>query len=78
MVPKGVAECHGEHEERQRHQQHGKMAAEGGDVGGAEGHQDGVGHAVDEVQDGCQQEAHVPTQTNLWTQRDRGSQLQTR
>lgn len=64
-MPEGVAERHGEHEERQRHQQDGEMAAKGGDVGGAERHQDGVGHAVDKVQNGRQQKAHVPAQPHL-------------
>lgn len=65
MVPEGVAEHHGEHEERQGHQQDGEMAAKRGDVGRAQGHQDGVGHTVDEVQDGRQQKAHVPAQADL-------------
>lgn len=52
VVPKGVAEHHGQHEERHGHQQDGHMAPHRGDVGGAQRHQDRVGHAVDEVQDG--------------------------
>lgn len=65
VVPEGVAEYHWEHKQRHRHQQDGKMAPERRDVGGAEGHQDRVGHAVDEVQDGRQQKAHVSAQTDL-------------
>lgn len=65
MVPEGVAEHHREHEQRHRHQQDGEMAANRGDVGGAQRHQDRVGHAVDEVQDGRQQKAHVPAQADL-------------
>ena len=64
-MPEGVAERHGQHEERQGHQQDREMAAKGGDVGGAQGHQDRVRHAVDEVQDGRQQKAHVPAQADL-------------
>lgn len=48
------------------------MAAERGDVGGAQGHQDRVGHAMDEVQDGRQQKAHVSAQTDLWMKAGEG------
>lgn len=65
-MPEGVAEHHGEHEERHGHQQDGQMAANRGDMGGAQRHQDRVCHAVDEVQDGRQQKAHVPTQADLF------------
>lgn len=75
VVPESVAERYGKHEERQGHQQHGEMAAKRGDVGGAEGHQDGVGHAVDEVQDGRQQKAHVPAQADLWVKARQGQSL---
>ena len=68
-MPEGVAEHYREHEERQGHQQDGEMTSKRGDVGRAQGHQDRVGHAVDEVQDGRQQKAHVPAQADLQSKR---------
>lgn len=65
VVPEGVAEHHRQHEERRRHQQHGQVAPHRRHVGGAERHEDGVRHPVDEVQDGGQQEAHVAAETHL-------------
>lgn len=59
-MPEGVAEHRREYKERQGHQQDGEMPPKRGDMGSAERHEDGVSHAMNEVQDGGQQKAHVP------------------
>lgn len=68
MVPEGVAECHREHKQRHGHQQDGEVAPKGRDVGSTEGHQDGISHAVNKVQDGRQQQTHVSAQADLWSE----------